>query len=684
MDMCKGSYLRRRIHGQRYCTDLEKFNYFRKERGASVSFVVVTVRSKLGQPQPGAFLDEALDEGQQRELQSVFANFGREQGVPIHQWSSQPGQLTFLFEEPTPELIQLCKDATIERGLEWLPQQCTSMIAAPVKEQSRRLLEAGKAFCNLGLPEDAETQLRLAVEQDPGCAEAYHYLAAVLKRRNQSKKALQLTRKGLEANRDDAGFRYLLGDLFADCDQLDQAINHLKEAIRLQPDSASPYARLGQVFKRSGQSDAAQLAFEEALQRDITHQDALLGLGSLYLEQGKLDLALPMLAQVVSQDPASSEGRLKLGWALLHSGKSHQAEVEFLRVANAEESPFKSSARFSLGRLYASQNHHGLAIELLRQVVADQPEFGEARLLLGQALSEVGNYRDALINLHECLGLLPARSSEIKPQIALCLSRLGEHDLAIPLAQECLLEQGADFHLLELLASLYMAAEEWDEARITLLELQKKDHESAFLAYQIGWVYENLNDPQTAESYYVKALKLDPNLSEAYVGLGWLHYEREQKEVALVLFEKACELDPLQGDLIDQVGWVHLLLNHLPEALRCFNEAIHIDGANPLYLCHRGAALFRQEQYAAAEDEIERALLMNPDPFVEAFCHFIIGMSLEAQGRENSYERQMESSIELVPPEFVAMTSHSGARDKSAWKKFGKEKKERKARLKGA
>ena len=84
------------------------------------------------------------------------------------------------------------------------------------------------------------------------------------------------------------------------------------------------------------------------------------------------------------------------------------------------------------------------------------------------------------------------------------------------------------------------------------------------------------------------------------------------------------------------------------------------------------------------EDEIERALLMNPDPFVEAFCHFIIGMSLEAQGRENSYERQMESSIELVPPEFVAMTSHSGARDKSAWKKFGKEKKERKARLKGA
>jgi tetratricopeptide (TPR) repeat protein len=179
------------------------------------------------------------------------------------------------LEKPSAAVITKCKQIAQDLDCMVCLNDSVPMTEDAPKPTSRRLLEAGKAFCNLGLPEDAESQLRLAVEQDPGCAEAYHYLAAVLKRRNQSKKALQLTRKGLDANRDDAGFRYLLADLFADCDQLDQAISHLKEAIRLQPDSASPYVRLGQVFRQSGQTESATLAFEEALQRDVQNTESL-------------------------------------------------------------------------------------------------------------------------------------------------------------------------------------------------------------------------------------------------------------------------------------------------------------------------------------------------------------------------------------------------------------------------
>jgi tetratricopeptide (TPR) repeat protein len=649
-----------------------------------MDFVMITIRSLTRETGRSAVLPIESLQKQLREL-------GRSASVAIHYMPGSPSagaedSACFLLEKPSAAVITKCKQIAQDLDCMVCLNDSVPMTEDAPKPTSRRLLEAGKAFCNLGLPEDAESQLRLAVEQDPGCAEAYHYLAAVLKRRNQSKKALQLTRKGLDANRDDAGFRYLLADLFADCDQLDQAISHLKEAIRLQPDSASPYVRLGQVFRQSGQTESATLAFEEALQRDVQNTEALAGLGSLYLDQGKLDLALLPLQQAVALEPNRAEWRLKLGWCLLHAGKSHQAEVEFLRVCNQEDASYKTSARFSLGRLYASQNHHSLAVELLQQVIEDQSDFEEARLLLAQSQSELGLFKDSLINFHTSLTNQPQRSKEIKPQIALCLSRLGEHNLAIPLAQECLLEQGAEFHLLELLASLYMAAEEWDEALITLLELQKKDHESAFLTYQIGWVYENLDEAETAEKHYVKALRIDPNLSEAYVGLGWLHYERDQKEVALVLFEKAWELEPLEAEMTDQVGWVHLLLNQLPEALRRFEEAIHLDQGNALYLCHKAATLYRLEQFAQAEDVIERALLMDPDPFVEAFCHFIIGISLEAQGLENSYERQMEESIELVPAEFVAMTGQNRAlKGKEAWKQCRKEKKEvKRSRLKDA
>ena len=533
-----------------------------------------------------------------------------------------------------------------------------------------RLLEAGKAFCHLGLADDAETQLREAVEKNPGCAEAYHYLAAVLKRRNQTKQALQLTRRGLDANIDDPSFRYLMGDLCADCDQPEEAITHLKEAIRLQPDSPNPYARLGEVFQQTGQTDSACLAFEEALTRDPNQIDALAGLGSIFVEQGRLGNAIDHLEQALRQDPKRSDCRLKLGWCLLHSNRPHQAEVEFLRVGN-EEGQYRIPARFSLGRLYASQDHHSLAVELLEDVCREQPDLGEAHLLLAQSKGELGADDEALVHYHEALRLSPDREGEINPQLALCLSRLQEHDLAIQLAQEALLQQGPLPSLLELLASIYMAAEEWEEALTSLQEAEKQDPESAHLAFQLGWVHENLDQAETAEAFYSKSIRLDPAMAEAFVGLGWLYYERQQMEVALILFEKAQELEPAQAEMADQVGWVLLLMGRYSESLNRFQEAVRLDPLNPFYRCHRAAALYHLERFDEAEQEIQQTLTLDPDEYIEAFCHYILGLTLEALGQENTFEEEMESSIELLPPEFVAITSDKRLRSSpQTWKQY--------------
>ena len=124
---------------------------------------------------------------------------------------------------------------------------------------------------------------------------------------------------------------------------------------------------------------------------------------------------------------------------------------------------------------------------------------GEAHLLLAQSKGELGADDEALVHYHEALRLSPDREGEINPQLALCLSRLQEHDLAIQLAQEALLQQGPLPSLLELLASIYMAAEEWEEALTSLQEAEKQDPESAHLAFQLGWVHENLDQAETAE-----------------------------------------------------------------------------------------------------------------------------------------------------------------------------------------
>ena len=49
------------------------------------------------------------------------------------------------------------------------------------------------------------------------------------------------------------------------------------------------------------------------------------------------------------------------------------------------------------------------------------------------------------------------------------------------------------------------------------------------IAFQLGWVAENLDDPTTAERYYQRAVRIDPAMSEGALraSLGWTTSEAD-------------------------------------------------------------------------------------------------------------------------------------------------------------
>lgn len=536
-----------------------------------------------------------------------------------------------------------------------------------VDPECLRLLESGKSFCRLGLLEEARIQLQQAVQRDENCLEAYHYLTAVLRRQNKAKEAAQWLQVGLQARPEDASIQFLYADLLSESGRMNEAVDHLKEAIRLKPEASSPYVKLGEVFQRLGQADQARLAFEEGLARDPNSADAAAGLGSLFLGEGRLMPAIDYLQKALQENSQLHEARLQLGWCLFHTGRPHQAEVEFLKVAREADSTYLVPAKFSLGRLYSHLGDHEVAAQLLSEVLAVQPELAEAHHLLAQSLCQLDQHRKALHHWHQTLQLQPQRENELRPQLALCYSRLGNHEEAEKLAKQALEESGPRANLYDLLSSVYMAQDEWEQALNTLIKGAVLEPDSGLVAFQIGWCYENMGNRQQAEEFYSRALRLDPTQVEAYSGLGWLYYERSQYDVALVLFEKAYELDPHNPELADHVGWVHLLQKEPGIALDYFRQALDKEPYSDFYRTHVAAAFYHLGRVEECKHTLEMLAEEPLDNFLRTFCDYLMVQVKRQLGE--TVKSLSARRLKLLPEEFVAITTNTG-RNLSSPKKW--------------
>lgn len=609
----------------------------------------------------------------------------------VHRYPSLQGRVTAVpfFEEPVRGLLvfpspdqpvsqEEIQQVIHELGFETIvhhlsPNTEPGQLDAWVDPESLRLLESGKSFCRLGLIEEARIQLQSAIQRDPGCTEAYHYLAAVLRRSGRSKEARHWLHQGLQVRPEEASIQFLYADLLSEQGAMSEAVDHLKEAIRLKPEASSPYVKLGEVFQRLGQSDQARLAFEEGLARDPRSADAAAGLGALYVGEGRMLEAIDYLNQALAENGELHEARLQLGWCLFHTGRPHQAEVEFLRVARDGDGTFMVPAKFSLGRLYLHLGDHRLATQLLQEVLAVQPQFAEAHHLLAQSLAELEQHQEALHHWLKTQEFQPQRESEIRPQLALCYSRLGRQKEAERLARLALEEGGPRSQLYELLASIHMAQDEWEQALATLRKSEVLEPDSAAVAFQIGWCFENLGNSQGAEDYYSKALRLNPALVEAYSGLGWLFYERAQYDVALVLFEKALELDPENPESADHVGWVNLLLKKPGTALSFFRKALEREPFSEFYRAHLAAAYLHLERHQECLEVLQSLREGELDQFLQAFADYLTDQVRRQLGQPT--RALTARRLKLLPEEFVAITnSGRGLSRSQKWTEFRSKK----------
>jgi tetratricopeptide (TPR) repeat protein len=355
----------------------------------------------------------------------------------------------------------------------------------------------------------------------------------------------------------------LLGMIYASLAQSEKAVDQLKLAVQLNPKSAAARINLGTALLHSGKASWAGDQFREALALEPQSYDANHNLGEFFVQSGKLAEARPLLERAQKIDPDSYDngydlamtdftlGQLSDARAViqdlvkkkdageLHSllGQIDEKDGKFLAAANdyetaahmdpSEENLFDWGCEMLLHRTYEP------AIAIFQQGAQRYPKSPRIFIGLGLSLYSRGKYDDAVKAF--------ITAADLNPTDARCYLFLSKAYNSSPLQADEVTQRFRHYAELEprnALAQLYYAMSLWKGKRAE----------------------DSSVDLETVQSLLIKSITLDNSIPEAHVQLGDLYADQHKYAESIPEYVRAIELNPNLSDAHYRLGtdYVHV------------------------------------------------------------------------------------------------------------------------------
>jgi tetratricopeptide (TPR) repeat protein len=295
-----------------------------------------------------------------------------------------PGILRLLQEDPSP-LIRASAAAGLEGYL--TPETVEALVHAA--GDKFRLVRVRAAASLAGVPPDyLEEQDRQAVEQA-----LEEFIASIL------------------ARPDDYTSHYNLGNLYMDVQDFEAAVAAYDTSSRLRPDFVPSLVNVSFALNAIGQNARAEERLRKALELEPESAVVNLNLGLLLGEQGRVEEAEAALRNVMQADPESAVTAYNLGIILT---KNRPEEAITWVQKSVELRPEEPKYAYTLAYFLRQHGDTDEAIRLLRELLHEHPEYGDAYGLLGHLYEELGQVENAKAVYQQALeveSLLPRYKS---------------------------------------------------------------------------------------------------------------------------------------------------------------------------------------------------------------------------------------------------------------------------------
>ena len=173
--------------------------------------------------------------------------------------------------------------------------------------------------------------------------------------------------------------------------------------------------------------------FVAAPAEPVSEIDAALLRGDLALRRGLAQKALGLFEQAAKQHPDSATAQAGLGMLAMTQNRPGDARRYLEKAIQIDDKDATILFEYALLERDSGAGTERVR-ELLEKVVALNPNFGEAQLLLGVRATDDRSYERAIAYLHDAARLLP-RQSYVWNALAYAQQKLGNYPEALDAAQ---------------------------------------------------------------------------------------------------------------------------------------------------------------------------------------------------------------------------------------------------------
>jgi len=327
---------------------------------------------------------------------------------------------------------------------------------------------------------------------------------------------------------DDPQAHHELAAAYRDVGDLSNAIEQMRQVVRLNPSSARGYVDLVRFLARSNQNNEAIAAYQEALRHGGDTPNLHWGLGLALLGSDKVAEARQEFSRVQSAGGAyQSIGRIYLARTDMYQGKFSSATAQLRSGILADQASRNTSPEllehYLLATMYFNSGRGDLARREINPMLAlDKTKVTQAADLLrvGTLYARMGDVASANTARERLEALSSASTTFAKACVHVIAGEIAMAQGKLSSAEPFLVMANQEYPMAlshESLARLYQAQRDWPKA---VAEWQKvldsrgeilQDHSPldwVMAHLEIARAYSRLNDASSAEAHYKEFLQL--------------------------------------------------------------------------------------------------------------------------------------------------------------------------------
>ncbi|MEZ4333552.1 MAG: tetratricopeptide repeat protein [Myxococcota bacterium] len=453
--------------------------------------------------------------------------------------------------------------------------------------------------------DEAIRDLEQGVSESASKIELIYQMARLNRLEGRLDEEAALIRRATEEAPDSLGAQLVLSLYLGQQGDLDGALAAAERAVAIDPKNRGAELRVAELLADIGYKRQDEASMKKAremvdaiLEKEPDSPEARFVDAKLKLTQNDLAGAKSSLEIVLQAKPDWAQAHFVLGSTLVASGEFARARVELARAVELD--PQLLDARKLLARVHAQLGEHEFAIEQGRAYLAQRPDDGEVRIVVGQSLIRVGRSQEA----YEEVEKIPEEKRDAAAQFA-----LGRLDLAFGRVEQGkarLLKADAlapgNAQVLRSLLAVDREQGKLAESAARIDRAAQANPSDSQLAELQGEVALLRGETESGRKALSRAIELDGRNVTAQLTLAELAQREGKPEEMIGILERAAESVPESADLQYRLAVVYEQNDRRADAITAYEKAIKLN--NDLAMAKNNLAYLMAE----SGGDLDRAL----------------------------------------------------------------------------